>query len=334
MSETLPYVYKYPTDLSGLQPTNQVLTERVRVYSTDRGPFVGVPAYAPFFTHAVSVWDESGRELTEQVDYKAIYLNEDLSQRSPYEVCSALYVTAALPDAETPGHEHWVTMSYRTVGYPYTHMVGTMAALIEALNNDQRAVQWGKVIDMPDAFRPEHHLHPVGDLFGFEHLVQQMEDIRQALTGTYAFNDPNNIPYTQQDRIMVAQALARAAEAKTQSENSEYKVNALLDDLSSVFSEDYLAPWLPGVVKLAGDLDVNAPGSVVFRFTGAPEGALVVLDSPINAWFSQTTGIDPVDTVSLNAAPISPGRYPVATYAVIGGKRTMKYYQTVVVDYG
>lgn len=334
MSETLPYIYKYPTDLSGRHPTNQVTTERLRVYRTDKGPFVGVPAYAPFFTHDVVLEDEAGVSLTPQVDYKAIYLNEDLTHKSPYEICSAVYITTPLPDQDTPGHEHYVTITYRTVGYPYTHMVGTMAHLMAQLNNDQRPVEWGKLIDVPEAFRPDRHLHPAGDLFGFEHVVDQMEMIRQALVGSYAFNDPNNIPYTQQDRHMVSQAWARASEAKTSADTSQYQMGTLLQDLADIYEEDYLAEWLPGMVKLSGTTTITQPQSISYTFNGVPDGALVVIESSINPWFSQTTQIDGGDTVYLDAAVLGSGSYPIATYAVSGDKRTMKHYQTLVVDYG
>lgn len=334
MSETLPYIYKYPTDLSGLQPTNQVYEERLRVYQSDNGPYVGVPAYAPFFTHDLTVLTEEDVELLPQRDFKAIYLQEDLTNKSPYEICAALYITADLPNQDVPGHEHFVTVTYRTVGYPYTHMVGTMAYLMEQLNNDQRPVQWGKVIDKPQQFRPEHHLHPAGDLYGFEHVVSEMEQIRQALVGSFAFNDPNNIPYTQQDRQAVLQTLARINEAETRVTNTEYKVDTFLDDMAEVFGEEMFGEWLAGVVRLEGPMTVSDPITVEYHFTGIPDDATVTVESPLAPWFSKTEGITFDDTINLTTAPIAPGTYTVVTYAVRDGKRTMKYYQTVVIDHG
>ena len=334
MSETLPYIYKYPTDLSGLQPTNQVHDELVRVYQTDQGPYVGVPAYAPFFTRDIVVHDEDGAELVAGQDYKAIYLNEDLTGKSPYEICSALYVSATLPTDGTSDYAYRVKITYRTVGYPYTHMVGTLAYLLEQLNADTRSVEWGKVIDKPEGFRPEYHLHPAGDLYGFEHVVQQLEDIRQALVGTFAFNHPDNVPYTQQDRQAVLQALARINASVSQGNTTEYKVDTLLEDMAEIFGESTFGEWLPGVVRLQGPLTLTAPTSEEYHFTGVPEGATVVIESPINDWLSETSGIGPTDTISINAAPIGEGTYTVVTYAVMNGKRTMKHYQTLVVDYG
>lgn len=334
MSETLPYIYKYPTDLSGLHPTNQVLDELVRVYQTDKGPYVGVPAYAPFFTDNMTVFTEDGVELLPERDYRAIYLNEDLTNKSPKEICSAIYVTATLPYSDVPGHEHRIKISYRTVGYPYTHMVGTMAYLMEQLNNDQRPVEWGKLIDTPNEYRPEHHLHPAGDLYGFEHVVARLEEIRNALIGVYAFNNPDNIPYTQQDRQAVLQAIAKLNEALTRVDTNEYKVDTFLGDMADVFGEDLFGDWLPGVVRLEGPLTITTPTTEEYHFSGVPDGATVVIESDVNAWFSAVTDIDPTDTVSFNAAPAGEGTYTIVTYAVKDGKRSMKHYQTLVVDYG
>lgn len=334
MAETLPYIYKYPTDLSGLQPTNQVLEEMVRVHRTDRGPYVGVPGYAPFFTDSLKIYDEDGVELLPERDYRAIYLNEDLTNKSPKEICSALYIVAELPYQNDPGHEHFIKVTYRTVGYPYTHMVGTMAFLLDQLNNDQRPVEWGKIIDVPDGFRPEHHLHPAGDLFGFEHVVSRLEEIRNALVGVYAFNDPDNIPYTQQDRQMVLEALGNINAVLSRVDTNEYKVNTFLDDMADVFGEDMFGEWLSGVVRLEGPKTITAPVTETFQFSGYPEDATVVIESPVNAWFSKTTNIDPTESVSFNAAPAGEGTYTIVTYAEKDGKRTLKYYQTLVIDYG
>ena len=334
MSETLPYIYKYPTDLSGLHPTNQVIDELVRVYRTDKGPHVGVPGYAPFFTDSMTIFNEEGVELIAERDYRAIYLNEDLTNKSPKEICSAIYITATLPNEEVPGYEPYVKVTYRTVGYPYTHMVGTMAYLMEQLNNDNRPVEWGKVIDQPEGFRPEHHLHPAGDLYGFEHVVASLEEIRNALTGTYAFNSPDNIPYTQQDRQAVQYAIARIDEALTRVDSSEYKVDTFLSDMADVFGEDMFGDWLPGVVRLEGPLTITAPITEEYHFSGVTDGATVVIESEVNDWFSKTSDIEASEAVNFNAAPAGEGQYTIVTYAVKDGKRSLKHYQTLVVNYG
>lgn len=328
-----PYIYKYPKDLSGTNPTNQVVGELMKVFQVDDGAYIGIPGYAPFYTESLVVEDEDGNELTPHVDYKAIYMDEELSKKSPLEICAAIYITKQLPYHDVPGHEHKVKITYNTVGYPYTHMVGTLAYLLDILNHDMRSVQWGKIINLPHEFPSVHHLHSAGDFYGLDHMVFVLMEIRKAIVGVYNHNDPDNIPYTQQDRRMLQRALGLIDAAVTQVETLYANMNQFLEDMAAWYGEAAFADWLPGVMTLEGPTVLTDPVTVTYTFTGAPDGSTIRLESDINQWFDQTDGIAPDGEVYLAVAPIPNGRYPVAVYAEMpNGARTLKQYVSIEVN--
>ena len=59
-----------------------------------------------------------------------------------------------------------------------------MEAITQAIANleiDARTVAWGDILAKPDYFPPLRHLHDIGDIYGFEYIVNAIEDLRNAV---------------------------------------------------------------------------------------------------------------------------------------------------------
>lgn len=200
-------VNKYPLDLTGTSPENLVLGEP---HTLEPGlNRAAVPRYGAFYTESLAVRDAStGELLTPNDQYVPIMYYAEPSERSGKEVCTGIIVTDG-----TVANE--ITIDYQVVGGDYANITQIIIDLIENLNLDDREVTWGDLLGRPDAFPPAPHLHDLGDIYGFEYLVQQLELIRQAIL----YGDvESHEEIRQQIEARYQAALTRAEEVRTQLE--------------------------------------------------------------------------------------------------------------------
>lgn len=201
-------VNKYPLDLTGTSPENLLLGEPHTLHpGLNRA---AVPRYGAFYTESLVVRDGiSGALLVPNDQYIPIMYYAEPSERSGKEICTAVIVTDGSVSDE-------VTLDYQVVGGDYANITQVIIDLIDNLNLDDREVIWGDLLGRPDAFPPSPHLHDLGDIYGFEYVVQQLDQIRQAiLYGDVASHDEIRIQI--EDRYQLA--LTRAEEVRTQLES-------------------------------------------------------------------------------------------------------------------
>lgn len=182
-----PLILKYPLDLTGVNPNNLVLGEqhdltrrKVRAVATN---------YGPFYTQGLKVYDAATGKLLipgtpeEGGQYVAAELYEEATRRSAKEVCAIIVITD-----QTVGDS--IKLDYQVVGGEFSSSVSVIAQMIEALSLDDRPIKWGDILGKPDAFPPAKHLHDIGDIYGFEYLVDALERVRNAiLMGDVASHD-------------------------------------------------------------------------------------------------------------------------------------------------
>ena len=182
-----PLVIKYPLDLTGINPTNLVIGEphtmprrKVRAIATN---------YGPFFTEGLKVFDQvTGLRLRagtpeEGGQYVAAEMYAEATTRTGKEVCAIIVITdESVSDT--------VLIDYQVLGGEFSSTAAIIAQQVEALDLDERPVRWGDILGLPSAFPPAHHLHDIGDIFGFEYLVSAIERLRHAiLMGDVASHD-------------------------------------------------------------------------------------------------------------------------------------------------
>lgn len=172
-------INKYPIDLTGKNPNNFIVGEPHDLNVSVSGPNrVFVPLYGGFYTADIKLYDATGQILTPNVDYVASYLYEEASLRSGLEVCGAVVVT-------NPNVANTVYMDYQVVGGDYAVSTHALEQVIEALDEDERPVQWGNITGKPDTYPAAGHRHALWELYGFEYVVIELERVAQAIVAGY-----------------------------------------------------------------------------------------------------------------------------------------------------
>lgn len=168
-----PIIVKYPLDLTGRSTNNLVVSEQHALNSDYKRAFT--TKYGPFYTAGLIVRQLPSRQvLVPNVDYIATHLYQEPTIASGKEVCGIIVILDPLVS-------NLIEIDYQVVGGEWSQSVEAIEQLIETLDLDERPVQWGDIIDKPSAFPPTAHLHAVGDVYGFEYVVDALENIRQAL---------------------------------------------------------------------------------------------------------------------------------------------------------
>src|SRR5690606_38004873 len=74
-----------------------------------------------------------------------------------------------------------IEMSYQVVGGEYSFNLDGLIDLITELDLDDRPIKWGSIIGRPTAYPPAPHIHDIGDSYGWEYVVWQLERITYAI---------------------------------------------------------------------------------------------------------------------------------------------------------
>lgn len=168
-------VIKYPYDPTGISPNNLVVNEQHtipiefdRVFALD---------YGPFYSASLEVTTTTGQTLKKNVDYRTFLLMPTATAETNMEVCAMVQIV----NEDISGD---VLVTYQVVGGQYSIATEAINQLIELLVADDRQIEWLNVKNRPAKFPPSDHYHSVSDLYGFEHLINVLSDMRTAiLTG-------------------------------------------------------------------------------------------------------------------------------------------------------
>lgn len=175
-------ITRYPLDPTGANPNNKVIDEEHN--TANRNIRIICPNYGGFFTRGMVLKEKSTqRVLTPGVDYIPAELYATASQLYGAEICSIILI-------KNKTFQPPFQFTYQALGGPYSYSNQSIIQMIEGLNLDDRPVKWGDIIGKPTAFDPAPHLHDIGDIYGFEYLVDACEAIRRAiLMGDVASHD-------------------------------------------------------------------------------------------------------------------------------------------------
>lgn len=175
-------VWKYDLDLSGTNPNNLVSGEVHTVPLNNSRAFA--TNYGPYYSDSVVVKVKAtGVVLTQGVDYQCLYLYPEATARSGKPVNAVIHIINESVDGD-------VMVDYQVVGGEYSSNAYALEEIIAALEIDNRAISWANITNKPVTFPPEPHLHPATDLYGFEYLVDAVNDLTSAvLLGDTASHD-------------------------------------------------------------------------------------------------------------------------------------------------
>lgn len=188
-----PITIRYPLDPSGVAPSNMIDGERHTLAPNRRWRCVATD-YGAFFADSVRITDLT----TGQVLTKDQYFEGELYEQPSDRYGKEIYAILVIVDPEV-GTE--ISIDYQCLGGEYGTSATAIIQMIEKLQLDNRPIEWGDIINRPTEFRPVHHYHDAGDIYGFEYLVHVLERIRQAIIiGDAASHD---VIYTYIDKLEV-----------------------------------------------------------------------------------------------------------------------------------
>lgn len=166
-------IIRYPLDPTGTNPNNLVQGE---LHSPVRRNTRAVATtYGAFFSQSLVVRDTSNNQvLTKGVQYFAAELYEVPTAKYGQEVCGIVVITDSSVSDQ-------ISLDYQAVGGEFSTSADAVIAQLNALNLDDRPVAWGSIIAKPSEYPPSHHLHDIGDVYGFEYVVHALERIKAAI---------------------------------------------------------------------------------------------------------------------------------------------------------
>lgn len=164
---------RYPLDLTGTSRDNLVLNElhtlkptRVRAVALQNGAF---------YTASVVIRDvATARVLVVGQDYEFDNLYQMASEHAKAEVAAIIVIT----NTEV---SNTISVDYQCIGGLYGYSTTAIMQQIEDLQLDNRKVEWGNIYNKPAVYPPAKHLHDIGDVYGFEYLVQAIQQLRHAI---------------------------------------------------------------------------------------------------------------------------------------------------------
>ena len=167
-----PLVVRYPLDPTGNNPNNKIIGEQHTL--VNRNVRAIALRYGAFFAESVIIIDNVvNKPLT-----KAQYVCDQLYELPSTEYGKEVYALLLITDTTVSND---VSITYQAVGGPYSASVEAIIAQIELLNLDARPVAWPNIIGKPAEYNPAHHLHDIGDTYGWEYIVHAINRVRDAI---------------------------------------------------------------------------------------------------------------------------------------------------------
>lgn len=163
----------YPLDLSGSRKSNR--REELHTIGTDRYRAFALQG-GPFYTSNLVVRERNNTTpLTRGTDYECVFYYDNIARMTAgLEVCGVIVV-------HNPAIGNDLVVEANLVGGPYSASASAIQEAITQLELDNRNVYWANVILKPDLFQPTPHLHDLGDIFGFEFIIDLLGAIRDAI---------------------------------------------------------------------------------------------------------------------------------------------------------
>lgn len=168
-----PVILRYPLDPTGVSLDNLVSGEpHVLPNRTTR---VVATSYGAFFADSLRVFDiTNNRELVRGISFQAVEMYELPSAKFGKEICAVVLITDQTVSSE-------VSLTYQALGGDFSLSADAVVRMFESLAIDNRPVAYPSIINLPAEFPPVHHLHDIGDVYGFEYMVHALERIVEAI---------------------------------------------------------------------------------------------------------------------------------------------------------
>lgn len=167
-------IVTYPFDLSGTVTSNRTKHDIV----LGAGSFNRAFAYptGPFFADTFKLYEASRPNvpLTRGSDYQLLLLNPTLRKMTGREICAAVVVHNSAVSTD-------VIASAQVVGGPYAANIDAIEQALNALDLDNRQIDFSDLSGVPEEFVTAPAYSDIGDIFGFEYQITVMAQILDAI---------------------------------------------------------------------------------------------------------------------------------------------------------
>lgn len=166
-------IFKYPLDLRGTNPENFVVGEKHTIGSQHGRIFMAESG--PFFGAKTVVRDGvNGRVLAPVTDFLFVHAYREAMEATGEAVYCGVRVI-------NPSVSTNIEIDVHYVGGEFSYSTFALFDMLEGLLNDDRTVEWGELIGVPNEWAPTPHLHSAYDLYAMKHLVAVTADIAAAI---------------------------------------------------------------------------------------------------------------------------------------------------------
>lgn len=165
----IPYIEKYPEDLTGVAKTNLVRMEPF-VIRADGMDSIKTAKAGLFYTDSVQVYDKDGIELRKWWDYRPIYIFPEATKYTGQSVTGFIQI---LNTSLIEGGY----MTYQVVGGRWGYVSQLLVDLLWSAVSDNRNVFYDNVLNKPSQFPPSYHTHSITNTTGWEVRVGLVEQI-------------------------------------------------------------------------------------------------------------------------------------------------------------
>jgi hypothetical protein len=277
-------IVRYPLDKTGLSPNNLVHGELHTL--PNRNTRAIATTYGAFFTESLRITDVATQlQLVRGTQFYVAELYEVPTEQYGKEICAIIVITDKNVSAN-------ISLQYQALGGEWSTSSVAVVHMLDNLALDNRPVAWSGVIQKPSEYPPSHHLHDVGDVYGFEYMVHALDRIRMAIElGDAASHDQLN---TRIDNAIAAGSGALAAHVAASDPHPQYMTQAE-SDLAYVKQGGVPTQRTDGVymgqsladaakVKISGDMGDHFLdyGNVAFEAWVLAQVAAVVDGAPVN----------------------------------------------------
>lgn len=164
---------RYDLDTTGVNSNNLVQAEPHTLSNMANRCFA--PDYGSFFSTSMVVTDTANNQvLTRDVQYQCVELLGVPTAMYGKEIMGIVLIL-------DPAVSTSVTCTYQVLGGEWSSSAKAIEQMYNALQLDDRPVAWPAIINKPDGYAPTQHLHDVGDVYGWEYIVDSLERIVRAI---------------------------------------------------------------------------------------------------------------------------------------------------------
>ncbi|BDR26698.1 hypothetical protein RVBP18_3530 [Pseudomonas phage sp. LC] len=127
-----------------------------------------------FYTKGMVIRDGRQNELNPEMDYQCTGINPEVIEKTGLEACSVIVIT------KQDVHED-IYIDAQMCGGIYCNLAPSISEHANALLNNTRKPHWSNILDIPDQFKPNGHMHAYWELYGFTPRVVKLKEITDLL---------------------------------------------------------------------------------------------------------------------------------------------------------